>query len=174
MHTNPAKVYFIGYGNWTNGAKPSDSQATVNLMDAQFGPTRGIGGSSYFQDQPAYSDTVGYAAGNKVLLASSTNNYSRGKQLAASDIQNIVSGAITSRGVAERCEWSVLRGHCVGCGRDFAGFCTHYCGWHTSSTIGELTSGSRLWGIPTVAHLLAKCRRRARTAAAAPMLWPQS
>jgi hypothetical protein len=48
-------------------------------MDAQFGPTRGIGGSSCFKINPAYNDTVGYAVGNKVLLASSTNNHSRGK-----------------------------------------------------------------------------------------------
>jgi hypothetical protein len=135
MHTNPVKVYFIGYGNWTNGAKPSDSQATVNLMDAQFGPTRGIGGSSCFKINPAYSDTVGYAAGNKVLLASSTNNYSRGKQLAASDIQNIVSGAITSRALPKDANGLsyVLTASDVA---ETSGFCTHYCGWHTSSTIG--------------------------------------
>jgi hypothetical protein len=134
MHTNPVKVYFIGYGNWTNRAKPSDSQATVNLMDTQFGPTRGIGGSSYFKINPAYSDTVGYGAGNKVLLASSTNNYSRRKQLAASDIQNIGSGAITSRALPKDASglYYVLTASDVA---ETSGFCTHYCGWQTSSTI---------------------------------------
>jgi hypothetical protein len=88
-------------------------------MDAQFGPTRGIGGSSCFKINPAYSDTVGYAAGNKVLLASSTNNYGRGKQLAASRHSEHRQRCDHQSGVAERCEWSVLRAHCVGCGRDF-------------------------------------------------------
>jgi hypothetical protein len=128
MHANPANLYFIGYGNWTNGAKPSDSQATVNLMDALFGPARGIGGSSYFKINPAYSDTVGYAAENIALLASSTNSYSRGKQLAASDIQNILSGAITSRVLPK--------------------FCTQYCGWHTSSTMGGTDIRFALVGNP--------------------------
>jgi len=107
----------------------------VNLMDAQFGPARGIGGFSYFKINPAYSDTVGYAAGNKVPLASSTNNYSRRKQLAASDIQNIVSGAITSRALPKDANglYYVLTASDVG---ETSGFCTHYCGWHTSSTIG--------------------------------------
>jgi hypothetical protein len=49
------------------------------------------------QNQYAYSDTTGYATGDIALLASSTNNYSRGKQLADSDIQNIVSSAISSQ-----------------------------------------------------------------------------
>jgi len=85
MHANPVNVYFIWYGIWTNGPRPSDSQTTVNLMDALFEPTRGIAGSSYFKINTTYSDTTGYATGNIALLASSTNNYSRGKQLADSD-----------------------------------------------------------------------------------------
>jgi hypothetical protein len=44
-----------------------------------------------------YSDTTGYATGNMALLASSTINYSRGKQLAESDMQNVVSSAIGTR-----------------------------------------------------------------------------
>ena len=61
MRANPVNVYFIWYGNWTNGPKPSDSQTTVNLLNTLFGPTRGIGGSSYFKINTTYSDTVGYA-----------------------------------------------------------------------------------------------------------------
>jgi hypothetical protein len=72
MHANPVNVYFIWYGIWTNGPKPSDSQTTVNPMDALFEPTRGIAGSSYFRINTTYSDTTGYATGDIAVLASST------------------------------------------------------------------------------------------------------
>jgi hypothetical protein len=84
---------FISSGMATGRTVPNlqTAQTTVSLMDALFGPTHGIGGSSYFKINTTYSDTAGYATENIALLASSTNNYSRGKQRADSDIQNIVS-----------------------------------------------------------------------------------
>ena len=90
-------IYFIWYGNWTNGPTPSDRQNTVSLLDILFAPTRGIGSSGYFKINTTYSDTVGHPTGNIALVASTTNNYSRGKKLADSDIQSIVSSAISSR-----------------------------------------------------------------------------
>src|SRR5690349_17219079 len=38
-------IYIIWYGNWNGGARPSDSQTTVNLIDALLGATGGIGSS---------------------------------------------------------------------------------------------------------------------------------
>jgi len=135
MRANSVNVYFIWYGNWTRGPKASDSQTTVNLMDALFGPTRGIGGSSYFKINTTYSDTVGHPTGNIALVASATNNYSRGKQLSDSDIQSIVSSAISSRAVPKDANglYFVLTSSDVA---ESSGFCTKYCGWHTSSTMG--------------------------------------
>jgi hypothetical protein len=135
MRANSVNVYFIWYGNWTNGAKPSDRQVTVNLLDTLFGPTRGIGGSSYFKINTTYSDTVGHPTGNISLLASTTNNYSRGKQLSDNDIQAIVSSAISSRALPKDANglYYVLTASDVA---ETSGFCTKYCGWHTSSTIG--------------------------------------
>jgi hypothetical protein len=135
MHANPVNVYFIWYGNWTNGPKPSDSQTTVNLMDAFFGATRGIGGSSYFKINTTYSDTVGAPSGNIALLASATNNYSRGKQLSDNDIRTIVNSTISSRALPKDASglYFVLTASDVG---ESSGFCTKYCGWHTSSSIG--------------------------------------
>src|SRR5580698_343669 len=49
MRASYVNVYFIWYGDWTNGPKASDSRTTVNLLNILFGPTRGIGGSSYFK-----------------------------------------------------------------------------------------------------------------------------
>jgi hypothetical protein len=81
-----------------------------------------------------YSDTTGYATGNIALLAPSTNNYSRGKQLAESDMQNIISSAIGSRSLPKDATglYYVLTTSDVA---ESSGFCTKYCGWHTSSTI---------------------------------------
>ncbi|HWY59096.1 MAG TPA: hypothetical protein VNZ03_31825 [Terriglobales bacterium] len=135
MRANVVNVYFIWYGNWTNGPKASDSRTTVNLMDILFGPTRGIGGSSYFKINSTYSDTVGHPTGNISLLASTNNNYSRGKLLSDSDIQSIVSGAISSRALPRDANglYFVLTSSDVA---ETSGFCTKYCGWHTSSIMG--------------------------------------
>jgi hypothetical protein len=135
MRAHSVNVYFIWYGNWTNGAAASDSQNTVTLMDALFGATRGIGGSSYFKINTTYGDTVGHPTGNIALVASTTNNYSRGKQLSDNDIQAIVSGAISSRALPKDGNglYFVLTASDVA---ETSGFCTKYCGWHTSSSMG--------------------------------------
>jgi Phosphate-induced protein 1 conserved region len=135
MHANPVNVYFIWYGNWTSGPKASDRQITVSLLDALFGTTRGIGGSSYFKINTTYGDTIGPASANIALLASTANDYSRGKQLADSDIQAIVSTAISSRALPKDANglYFVLTSSDV---METSGFCTKYCGWHTSNLIG--------------------------------------
>jgi hypothetical protein len=135
MRANVINVYFIWYGNWTNGPKPSDSRTTVNLLNILFGPTRGMGGSSFFKINTIYSDTIGHPTGNIALLASATDNYSRGKKLSDSDIQRIVSSAISSRALPKDANglYFVLTASDVA---ETSGFCTTYCGWHTSSMIG--------------------------------------
>ena len=135
MRANSVNVYFIWYGNWTSGPNPSDSQTTVNLLGALFDPARGIGGSGYFKIDTTYSDTAGHPTGNISLLASTTNNYSRGKQLSDSDIQKIVSSAISSRALPKDANglYFVLTASDVA---ETSGFCSKYCGWHTSSAIG--------------------------------------
>jgi hypothetical protein len=134
MRASPVHVYFIWYGNWTNGPQPSDSQTTVNLLNILFAPTRGIGGSSYFKINTTYGDTVGKPTGNIALLASTTNKYSRGKQLSDNDIQSIVSSAISSRALPADANglYFVLTASDVA---ETSGFCTLYCGWHSHSTI---------------------------------------
>jgi hypothetical protein len=134
MRANSVNVYFIWYGNWTGGPKPSDSQTTVNLMDALFEPGRGIGGSSFFKINTTYSDTVGHPTGNIALAASTTNNYSHGKQLSDNDIQSVVSSAISSHVLPKDANglYFVLTASDVA---ETSGFCTKYCGWHTSSAI---------------------------------------
>ena len=135
MRANSVHVYFIWYGNWTNGSNPSDSQHTVNLLNILFGPTRGIGSSGYFKINTTYSDTVGHPTGNIALAASTTNHYSRGKQLADSDVQSIVSSAISSGSLPKDANglYFVLTASDVS---ETSGFCRQYCGWYTRNLIG--------------------------------------
>jgi hypothetical protein len=134
MRSSSVNLYFIWYGNWTNGPKASDRQITVTLLDTLFGATRGIGGSGYFKINTTYSDRVGHPTGNIALVASTANNYSRGKQLADSDILNIVDTAVSSRALPKDANglYFVLTSSDVA---ETSGFCTKYCGWHTSSAI---------------------------------------
>ena len=134
MRASRVNVYFIWYGNWTNGPLPSDRQRTVGLLDILFAPTRGIGGSGFFKINTTYSDTVGYATGNLALAASATNPYSHGTKLADSDVQSIVSSAISSRALPSDANgvYFVLTSSDVN---ETSGFCTLYCGWHSRATI---------------------------------------
>jgi phosphate-induced protein 1 len=135
MRSSRVNVYFIWYGNWTNGSLPSDRQTTVGLLDILFAPTRGIGGSGFFKINTTYSDTVGKASGNIALAASTTNQYSRGKQLGDADVQSIVSSAIGSHALPKDANgvYFVLTSSDVN---ETSGFCTLYCGWHSRATIG--------------------------------------
>lgn len=135
MRANSVNVYFIWYGNWTSGPAASDTRTTVNLLNILFGPTRGIGGSGYFKINTTYSDTIGHPSGNIALVASTTNNYSRGKKLSDNDIQAIVGSAISSRALPKDANglYFVLTASDVA---ETSGFCSKYCGWHSSSTIG--------------------------------------
>jgi hypothetical protein len=135
MRASSVHVYFIWYGNWTNGPHPSDSRTTVNLLNILFGPTRGIGSSGYFKINTTYSDTVSHPTANIALVASTTNNYSRGKKLADADVQTIVSSAISSRALPNDANglYFVLTASDVA---ETSGFCTKYCGWHTHNSIG--------------------------------------
>jgi Phosphate-induced protein 1 conserved region len=135
MRASRVNVYFIWYGNWTNGPLSSDRQATVGLLDTLFAPTRGMGGSGFFKITSTYSDTIGSPTGNIALAASTTNHYSHGKLLADADVQNIVSGAISSGSLPKDINgvYFVLTSSDVN---ETSGFCTLYCGWHTRATIG--------------------------------------
>jgi hypothetical protein len=123
MGASSVNVYFIWYGNWTNGPKASDRQITVNLLDTLFGATRGIGRSSCFKINTTYSDRVGHATGSIALVAPTANKYGRGKQLADSDIQYIVNTAISSRALPKDANglYFVLASSDVA---EASGFCT--------------------------------------------------
>jgi hypothetical protein len=124
-------VYYIWYGNWANNAS-----AVAILSDL----ASNIGGSPYFNINTTYSDGVPNLVSNSVrFVASTTDNYSRGTALNDSDIQTIVSSAISSARLPLDTNgvYFVLTSADVN---ETTGFCTNYCGWHTYGVI----SGSNI------------------------------
>jgi len=134
MSGNPVNVYFIWYGNWINGPKPSDSQATVNLINALFGGSGGIGNSGYFKINTTYGDSTQNVSGNISVAGSTTDSYSQGKRLRDSGVKAVVSNAISSGRLPNSTNgvYFVLTSSDV---RETSGFCSQYCGWHTHATI---------------------------------------
>ena len=134
MSGNPVNVYFIWYGNWINGPKPSDSQATVNLINALFGGSGGIGNSGYFKINTTYGDSTHNVSGNISVAGSTTDSYSQGKRLRDSGVKAVVSNAISSGRLPNSTNgvYFVLTSSDV---RETSGFCSQYCGWHTHATI---------------------------------------
>ena len=133
MKANPVPVYFIWYGNWTNGPHASDSQTTINLLNSLFS-SGGIGGSGYERINTTYGDNSGNVSGGLQLSQTTFDNYSRGTRLTDSGVQAVVSSAISSGRLPNDPNgvYFVLTSSDV---RESSGFCTRYCGWHTAATI---------------------------------------
>jgi Phosphate-induced protein 1 conserved region len=127
------KVYFIWYGNWTNGLRASDSQMTIDLLDALFAPggaaSGGIGGSDYARINSTYGDNRdNMVTGNIALAESTTDNYSQGKWLSDPQVKQVVSDAIGATLPNDRNGiYFVLTSSDVA---ENSGFCDSYCGWH--------------------------------------------
>jgi Phosphate-induced protein 1 conserved region len=132
MH-NTANVYFIWYGNWTTGPRPSDSQSTVSLLGKLFG-SGGIGGSGYELINSTYGDSTGNVSGNILLTNSTFDAYSLGKRLGDSKVQAVVSNAIKSGKLPKDANgiYFVLTSSDVA---ETSGFCSRYCGWHTRANL---------------------------------------
>lgn len=123
-------VYYIWYGNWMSGPKPSDNQKTVDLLNALFGTTGGIGGSGYER----INTTYGNVTGNVALAGSTTDKYSQGNRLSDSRVLTVVSNALSSGKLPKDANgiYFVLTSSDVS---ETSGFCSYYCGWHTSASI---------------------------------------
>ena len=108
-------VYVIWYGAWTAGQK----LIVTDFLNA-------VGGSPYFNintTYPGISGLVSYAGATTVALLPGNPT------LADQDIQNIVANSglpSNPNGV-----YFVLTGSDV----KKSGFCTSYCGWHSSATL---------------------------------------
>ncbi len=123
-------IYVIWYGNWTNGPKASDSQTTVNLIDAFLG---GLGGSALEGVNTTYGDNTQNVSGLLHLQSQIFDTGSQGTSLTNTRLSNLISGhlkdgslptdstgiylVLTSSNIKER------------------GFCTQFCGFHTNQTL---------------------------------------
>jgi hypothetical protein len=119
-------AYYIWYGNW------SGNTATTILSDL----AQNIGGSPYFNINTTYYSGSNVHVSNSVSLARQTNDsYSQGTALSDGQIQSVVSSAIASGKLPSdtNAVYFVLTSSDVTA---TSGFCTQYCGWHTSGTIG--------------------------------------
>lgn len=126
---NGVNVYYIWYGNW------SGNNAASILTDL----ANGFTGSPYFNINTTYTDGAGQHVVNRVnFLGSTSDSYSQGSALSDANIQTIVKNAIASGTVGPvagdtKAVYFVLTSADVNA---TSGFCTQYCGWHTSATIG--------------------------------------
>jgi hypothetical protein len=123
--TGTKNVYYIWYGNW------SGNSATTILPDF----AGHVGGSPYFNINTTYYDASKTHVANAVYYAGShADAYSHGTALSDSQIQAVVSDAITSNSLPKDTNgvYFVLTSSDVTA---TSGFCTQYCGWHTHGTI---------------------------------------
>jgi hypothetical protein len=122
-------VYIIWYGNWNqnNGSDNAAGQQIVrDFLTYE-------GGSPYFLINTSYS-TGSYSITGQVIKGTETTvAYPNGSSLGDATIQTIVNNAITSGSLPYDANgvYFVLTSSDV---TESSGFCTNYCGWHTSGT----------------------------------------
>src|SRR5260370_12537241 len=123
-------VYLIWYGNWNqnNGSDTSTGQQIIRDF------VNGLNNSPYYQINHSY----GVPTGSVTLIGSEyVDNYSHGSRLSDSAVQAVVRQAIASGELGLPTPdglYFVLTSSDVA---ERSGFCSKYCGWHTSGTISS-------------------------------------
>jgi hypothetical protein len=122
-------VHLIWYGNWAQ-ANGSDNAAGQQIVRDFFAT---VSGSPYLAINQNYTGSNGQVTGLIGQTFEATVGYSNGTRLKDANITTIVSNYITSTGRKDaNAVYFVLTSSDVA---ETSGFCTRYCGWHTSSTI---------------------------------------
>lgn len=122
-------IHIIWYGNWaqSNGSDNAAGQQIVRDFMS------GVGNSPYLAINNTYTGSNGSVSGLIGTVREASVGYSNGKRLRDADISTIVSNYITSSGQKDsNALYFVLTSSDVA---ETSGFCTKYCGWHTSGTI---------------------------------------
>ncbi len=133
LKASPVPIYIIWYGNWNGGARPSDSQATVNLIQGFLG-SNSLGGSSYEAINTTYGDTTGNVSGHLNFSGAVFDNYSQGTRFSDRNLTTIVSTHVGHDLPSDvNAVYLVLTSSDV---KESSGFCRTYCGFHTHATIG--------------------------------------
>jgi len=127
-------VYFIWYGNWSNGPKNSDSTLTRALLESLYARVGGVGTSGVSAITGTYADTTQVASGQYYFVQSTADSYSKGKNLTDAAVQAVVQSAIQSGKLPKDSNgiYFVLSSSDVN---ETSGFCNLYCGWHDHSTM---------------------------------------
>jgi len=128
-------VHLIWYGNWnqSNGSDTPDGQAIVRDF------MHGVSGSPYLAINAGYTGSGGtVVTGSIGSVFEGTDTGSRGKRLRDADIATIVSTYMTNSGIKDpNAVYFVLTSSDVA---ETSGFCSKYCGWHTSGTIQAINT----------------------------------
>jgi hypothetical protein len=123
-------VHLIWYGNWaqSNGSDNATGQDIVRDF------VYGANGSSHMALNVGYTGSGGSAVSGYIgTVYEGADAYSRGTRLKDADIATIVSSYITRTGLKDpNAIYFVLTSSDVN---ETSGFCTKYCGWHTSGTL---------------------------------------
>lgn len=133
LQGNPVNIYAIYYGNWNGGLNPSDSQQSVNLINTFINT---IGNTGYELINSTYGDNTGDVSGNVTLANFTFDNYSQGTDLNSANgtLQNVVSNAISS-GFLPLDPGGLYFVFTSSDVTESEGFCTRFCGFHTSGNI---------------------------------------
>jgi hypothetical protein len=132
LKASPVPIYIIWYGKWNGGTRPSDSTATVSLIESFLG-SASLGGSSYEAINTLYGDSTGNVSGHLNFSTAVFDNYSQGTRFGDTKLQAIVNShvghdlPVDASGV-----YLVLTSSDV---TESSGFCTRYCGFHTHATL---------------------------------------
>jgi len=127
--TGQPNIHVIWYGNWnqTNGSDNAAGQQIIRDLFA------GISGSNYLAINKNYTASNGAVSGLLGSYAEGTDTGSQGSRLSDARVKSIVSSYITSKGAADpNAVYFVLTSSNVS---ESSGFCSQYCGWHTTATI---------------------------------------
>jgi Phosphate-induced protein 1 conserved region len=125
-------IYLIWYGNWnqTNGSDNAGGQQIIREW------ANGIGGSAHYALNSSLSVT-NYPISGSAVYGGETTDTGTSTRLSDANIQSIVSKSITSGRLPNNPNgvYFVITSSNVN---ESSGFCTQYCGWHTSATISGI------------------------------------
>jgi hypothetical protein len=125
-------IYIIWYGNWNqnNGSKGDTPQGQALITQW----AHDIGGSPYYALNASLSRSGGTTITGNVNYGAETTDSGTSTRLSDQNIQTIVKNAISSGRLPYNSNgvYFVITSSNVTAR---SGFCTRYCGWHTTTTL---------------------------------------
>ncbi len=122
-------VHLIWYGNWAQANGSDNASGQQIVRDFMYG----VGGSNHLMINQPYTGSNGQVTGLIGSTFEGTAGYSKGSRLRDADISTIVANYISTTGRNDaNAVYFVLTSSDVA---ETSGFCSKYCGWHTSGNI---------------------------------------